>query len=259
MHACVGILRPCRGWCQRVKSILIEFFATFLINSLFEGAWNPREVDRNGSSGMLWAAGGGHLACCVYLADVCGLDPTEQRQKAHRGYSGRTPLHYAARNGHLHVVRWLIEEKGCPVDQGTADGTTAFCWAVWQGHEQVCRYLIEKGASPTTVNSYGCNAAMWACQGKATISLCDYLFEGLKVPFNLINANGQGCIHKAAQRGRHALCEWLLHGAPALANKKELINPNAHEKSTPSQLADYAGFTELAEWLKNQEALLNGS
>ena len=44
----------------------------------------------------------------------------------------RNPLHWAARNGQLEVVKWLVQDKGVPIDLGTSDGTTPFMYAVWQ-------------------------------------------------------------------------------------------------------------------------------
>lgn len=244
----------------------------------------PESLDRNGVSAMLWAAGGGHIDCCRFLADECGLDPNPAQvvevisrcgrggdrdghvgehagsgagalaavQHARRGFNGRTALHYAARNGHLPVIRWLVEERGCAVDHGTADGTTAFCWAAWQGHEAVLRYLAQAGCNPHLLNSYGCNAAMWATQSSAPLALCCFLHTVLGVDFTRVNANGQGCLHKAAQRGRRDICEWLLRkpeeGGVGLAGE-ETFAPNAAEKSSPSDLARYGGHDELAEFL----------
>ena len=42
--------------------------------------WDPRTAcDRHGSGPLIWAAGGGHLACCKYLVEACGgLVATDQ-------------------------------------------------------------------------------------------------------------------------------------------------------------------------------------
>lgn len=138
---------------QKVKSLGSGFDACrcgdleSLKNAIDFDHFNPlTALDNKGASCMLWAAGGGHLDLCRYLCDVIGLNPNPDSnsscdsggdssiavQKGRRGYNGRTALHYAARNGHVHVVRWLVEEKGCDIDRSTEDGTTAFCWAVWQ-------------------------------------------------------------------------------------------------------------------------------
>jgi ankyrin repeat protein len=95
------------------------------------------------------------------------LDRSAARAHTHRAgprrYSARHPLHWAARNGHLHILQWLLaEEQDCDVDRPTSDGTTALCMAAWQGHLGIVRFLVEgAGADPTAVNSYGCNVAMW--------------------------------------------------------------------------------------------------
>ena len=256
------------------------------------GEWDPRAVvDRHGSTALMWAAGGGHLACCQFLVDVCGLDPGRGTSgaKARRGYVGRTPLHWAARNGHLDVVQWLVHESAARgaagevggdgadgvafVNRGTADGTTALCWAAWQGHTVVCRFLVSAGADAMVTNSYGCTAAMWACQGahdggesgrgggaKAEPLVLHRYLLGLGLDFSRINANGQGCLHKAAQRGCTAVCEWLLSSEVALDDSAvvAMLGPNSAEGSRPSALARYAGHADLARWLETKEAAAVG-
>jgi ankyrin repeat protein len=258
--------------------------ASALRRLIESGAWHPAgAVDRNGSTPLMWAAGGGHLECCRFLVETCGIAPHEcaRGKRARRGYRGRTPLHWAARNGHLDIVRWLVETHGegdgaarCAiVNAATEDGTTAFCWAAWQGHAAVCKYLVSAGADPKVVNSYGCNAAMWACQGCAdgdadrspllptakaaaasSLELCRYLLH-LGLDFSLLNANGQGCLHKAAQRGNRDVCEWLLGPEVAFAaNGAKVLGPNSAEGSRPSSLARFAGHGDLATWLSEKEA-----
>jgi ankyrin repeat protein len=46
-------------------------------------------------------------------------------------------LHWAARNGHLPVVKYLACECEVDLEAATIDGTTAFCWACWQGHQNI--------------------------------------------------------------------------------------------------------------------------
>lgn len=231
------------------------------LRSMVRGSgWDPRGVrDANGSGALLWAAGGGHLAVCRFLVDECGVDVHATADAgARRGYVGRSALHWAARNGHLAVVRWLVEEHNADVDSGTVDGTTAFCWAAWQGHLPICRFLhADAGCSPHAGNLYGCNAALWAAQGGASLAMCRYL-RSLGVAWDTINANGQGPVHKAAQRGCRHICEWLLSDEGGLRTAVHLA-PNAAEQSTPAALARMAGHGDLAQWLQEHEDWLRDS
>ena len=170
-------------------------------------------------------------------------------QTGRRAYRGRTALHWAARNGHLDVVRYLVTEKNVDADARTFEGTTAFGWAVWRGRLEVARWLVEKGKCAfSAVNTFGCNAAMWCAQGAeedrdereaeerdgggagardasagaaaaaetatfsddADVPPTAAYVASLGVSFRLINANGHGVVHKAAQRGRRDMCAFLL-------------------------------------------------
>ena len=60
-----------------------------------------------------------------------------------------TALYIAAQNGHLEVVRFLVE-SGANKDQGTTDdGATALYIAAQTGHLEVVRFLVESGATKT--------------------------------------------------------------------------------------------------------------
>ena len=138
--------------------------------------------------------------------------------------------------------KYLIE--ACSVGHDQALKTdTAFCWAAWQNHLPVCRYLREHAkCNARLTNTYGCNAALWAAQGGASTDMCRYLANA-GVPFDVVNANGQGPLHKAAQRGCADICEWLLT-SPNVHLSKAHFSPNAAEASTPSELARMAGHND---------------
>ena len=167
-------------------------------------------VDRHGSGALLWAAGLAASTLLSFLVEEAGTDPATTSQAGRRAYAGRTALHWAARNGHVHVMEYLVISRGVDVDARTAEGTTAFAWACWRGRVDAMRWLVEKGECRFgAVNTFGCNAAMWVVQGGAGLDACRYV-RSLGVTFRLLNANGHSAVHKAAQRGRRDVCAWLL-------------------------------------------------
>ena len=83
-----------------------------LIEIVNEG-WDPHHaVDRNGSTALLWAAGGGHLEVCKYLVETCGVSCNELRGKEKMK---RHALHWAARNNQVSVCKWLVNEHAVEV------------------------------------------------------------------------------------------------------------------------------------------------
>ena len=64
----------------------------------------------------------------------------------------RTPLHYAARNGHLDVVKFLTLEKHCNPSQRDIWNNTPLQFAVRNGHLQVVKFLEELKYPPNVRN-----------------------------------------------------------------------------------------------------------
>lgn len=214
--------------------------------------WDAKtSVDHvHGSPALLWAAGGGHLNICQYLVNVCHADPNA-RQLGRRSFGGRTALHWAARCGHNDICHWLVKDLKVPIDAMTDDGTTPFCWCCWQGHKVLAMFFANNGCDPHVVNQYGCNVTMWAVQGVASLELL-HMLKDLGCSFLLHNSNGHGCMHKAGQRGKMDVVEWLVKEIPEIVNI-EYFNKDG-EGYRPSGLAHVEGHTELAEYLKKIEA-----
>jgi ankyrin repeat protein len=61
-------------------------------------------VDRKLSTALHWAAGNGHLEVVAFLLPLLSKGDVDRRNK-----QGRTALMHAAKNGHLPVVRLLVE------------------------------------------------------------------------------------------------------------------------------------------------------
>lgn len=90
--------------------------------------------------------------------------------------SGFTPLHYAARAGHLDIVRFL-HSNGCNVNLATRSGhSTALHRAAAQGHIEIVRYLILNGADSSLKDSDGLTALQRAEQ-KSHTAVCKLLIS----------------------------------------------------------------------------------
>jgi ankyrin repeat protein len=56
-----------------------------------------------------------------------------------------TPLHYAAREGYLDIVKFLLEEAGADVNARCNGNNTPLDCAVYGNHANVEQYLLDKG------------------------------------------------------------------------------------------------------------------
>jgi ankyrin repeat protein len=196
------------------------------------------------------------------------------------------------------------------VDAATSDGTTAFCWAAWQGHLQVLHVLKDAGCNVHATNSFGCTPVLWAAQGtrpnastkhtdrfdtvarRNTVESADVrchemekfrtvqvieLLESVGCPIYTINNAGHGVLHKAAQRGNRALCEWYMLERLIPSLKEQFRSRNEENKTmidqsninhylqligpdndgcSPSDLAGMEHHTDLGVFLAQQEEIV---
>lgn len=66
----------------------------------------------------------------------------------------KTPLLYAARDGHLNVVQLLLS-SGAALEKADADGVTPLLMAILNAHLPVASFLLEKGANVKVADWYG--------------------------------------------------------------------------------------------------------
>lgn len=99
-----------------------------------------------GVSALIFAANNGHLALVKELVEI-GADIED------RSNNWRTPLIWASLWGHNEVVKYLLD-IGANVSAFDTEGMTALLSAVKNGHEQSVRYLLEYGANATAINFF---------------------------------------------------------------------------------------------------------
>lgn len=73
----------------------------------------------------------------------------------------QTPLRWAAEQGHIDLVRFLLD-RGADVEERSGEGETALMRAAWMGHGPVVRLLLERGADVEAASDLGWQAIDYA-------------------------------------------------------------------------------------------------
>lgn len=115
--------------------------------------------NRNDESALMLAALDGNLALCKLLLDM----------DADVNKPGWTPLHYAATNSHIEVIRLLLDNYAY-IDAASPNGSTPLMMSAMYGNSSAVKTLLEAGADPTLKNAIGLSAIDFAQQVKRTES-----------------------------------------------------------------------------------------
>lgn len=99
----------------------------------------PVDVRFDGDTALTEAAEEGHLGVVRWLLDQ-GARPNLGDEE------GETALHEAAEEGHLEVVTLLLD-RGANLDQSDLEGRTPLMLAAGEGHADVVALLLQRGAN----------------------------------------------------------------------------------------------------------------
>lgn len=127
------------------------------IEALLEAGANPLASDAVGATCLVLAAFHGRLATVTRILDLATTTTTTTEAASAllrcATHGGETPVMAAAKAGHAHVVRELMERmrgdaggEGC-FDGGDARGLTAMALACRNGHADVVEVLLGGGAT----------------------------------------------------------------------------------------------------------------
>ena len=200
--------------------------------------------DKNGSSLLHYAAGCDDIEICKYLLQLnmnANIQSTNNK---------RTPLHWAARNGHLDICKLLVIGYKVPVDTLAKGDVTPLELSIWQCHLTTAIYLVEElGANPHHPNSWGCTTAHWL--GKSPMNdvelvrqACDWLFIQCKVEYNSPNNHGQTPLHKAAYAGNLTVVQYLVEQFGVVDDIRD------NHGNTAADCAERSQNNELAKWIR---------
>jgi ankyrin repeat protein len=178
-------------------------------------------ADMDGYSLHELAADKGHLHIIRYLIEDSG-------QLVDAAADDNWALQFAAADGYLSVVRYLIEESGQSID-ATAHSNFALRWAAANGHLSVVRYLIEESGQPVDATVRD-NRALRLAAENGHLSVVRYLIEDSGQLVD-VTAKDNWALRWAATNGHLPVVRYLIEdsGQPVdvFANDNELHQTSA--------------------------------
>lgn len=239
-----------------------------VIEQLLGAGASPGARDQQGATPLHRAAGHGHAVVVAALL-ARGARPSPVNE------AGETPLHEAARAGHVEAAAALLDHGANPNARGQCGGSPLEAAAL-AGQRQAAELLLSRGALANARSSAHAEAyTPWrAAQDAGHAELAELLLRhGGPDP-----GTGPIDIHRCAERGYDGRLELLLDQDPAQVSKLDYLHrrtvlhwaaaagrgsiaerllargadPAASDKhgKTPADLAEQAGFLELASRLR---------
>ncbi|XP_026132743.1 ankyrin repeat and SOCS box protein 3 [Carassius auratus] len=154
-------------------------------------------------------------------------------------HNSETPLYFAARNGHLRAVKWLIK-GGADINRTTNELSCPLFAAVDSGHKDVVELLVENGADVNGTYS----VSGWSCLHQAVYKGHTEIVRYLVSVCSLEAVDDYGItpLFVAAQYGHHQCLEIV---ASVGAN----VNCQANDLATPLLIAAQEGHVRCVELL----------
>ena len=138
-------------------------------------------ADRDGRTPLLWAAGNGHDGVVRKLLDRGGVSSGAPDN------GGRTPLSWAAGNGHGDIVRVLFGRGNATPNPADKDGQTPRLWAARNRHGDVVKTLSELEDRALAATDKGSPALLSSAAGGRNlhVPVVERLPQGYGVNHNL--------------------------------------------------------------------------
>ncbi|CAH0720575.1 unnamed protein product, partial [Brenthis ino] len=206
------------------------------VATLIRAGANVDAVDENGCSALQRAAADGHVDVVRVLLEH-GADPNRQ-DLVH----GNTAAHEAAWKGYSRTVALLA--RVCEPRRNAA-GFLPLHLATQNGHNQSAREILLAGASPDLQNNYGDTSLHTAARyGHAGVTR---ILISAQCRVSEQNKNGDTALHIAAAMGRRKLTRILLEAGC----DKSLRN---HQGETARDIATRKGLEEIISILNTPVA-----
>jgi ankyrin repeat protein len=163
---------------------------------------NPKmSIERQCKTPFHGAARNGHLDICQYILENLG-------NISPTDWHGGTPLHDAAYNGHLEVFKFIMEkmDEKNPKDWS---GKTPFHNAAWNGHLKICELIVREINDDSILNDQsdvGTPLLLAASLGR--LEVCKFIIDRVDDKNLARLGDGETPLHEAV--GHFDVCKLIL-------------------------------------------------
>ena len=231
------------GWLEVVKYLIEEQHC------------DPCRTINDGWTPMHYASRDGKLDIIKYLTDASNCDSSCRNSEGwtackmdifkylfekqyydldSKTNDGKTPLHLASEEGHLDMVKYLIEElkQHGDSDCRTDNGDTPMHLACLNGHLKIVKYLVEMQSYDLCCKNNSDETPLhYVCQSKSeALNLFCFLVES--ECYDLTNY-GQTLLQYASKMGHFNICKILTEEY----NYSPLATPSVFEFECPLQIS----------------------
>ena len=201
-------------------------------------------ADFSGRTPLAWAAHNGHAGVVKALLEWEEVNPDKADN------NGRAPLLLTAGGGHEEMVKILLGREEVTPDQPDIQGQTPLSCAAWSGHEGVVRILLgREEVNPDKPDAHGQTPLSYAAWSGHE-EVVEILLAREEVNPDKPNNYGSTPLTHAAVSGHEEVVKILL--------AREEVNPNKRNNfgRTPLQLATAGGHERVAALLISRQAVI---
>ena len=153
-----------------------------------------------------------HWAACQGQIEVVKLLLGKRADMSVKDRYGTRPLHFAAKYGSQKIVALLLDQ-GADKEARDHDGCTPLHWAAWKGQLEVVRLLLDEGADVHAQDRRGDAPLHWAVWGSDGVGIIKLLLaHGAYI--DVRNRYGYTPLHGSTENGNTKVLKILIeHGA----------------------------------------------
>ena len=193
--------------------------------------------DNEGHIPLHYAALNGHLEVMKYFIVELHCDPMDKT------INDDTPLHYACYHGNLNIAQYLIREEHCNPSCEDNDGWTPLHYACRYGHLNIAQYLIrEEHCNPSCEDEFGTTPLHYACEN-GHLNIAQYLIREEHCNPSCENMHGSTPLRHACSNGHLNIAQYLI--------REEHCSPSCEDNvgDTPLHAACLRDHAHIVQYL----------